>query len=203
MSLNTRIAATALATAAGLLAGPVQATCSGEPMLASICITAANFCPRGYADANGQILAISQNAALFSLLGTQYGGNGQTTFALPNLQGRVPVGVGQGTGLAPIQQGEVAGAESVQLSVAQLPAHSHTAQLKGTASNGTVDSPSGAVPARLPRSNNYGTGTADANMGASAISVGTTGSGQPVAIRNPYLGLRYCIALQGIYPSRD
>lgn len=203
MPLNTRLAASTLATALSLLAGSAQATCSSEPMLGSICIVAYNFCPRGYADAAGQTLSIAQNTALFSLLGTQYGGDGRTTFRLPDLRGRVPVGVGSGAGLSPVVEGEMSGAESVQLSVAQMPAHSHSAQLMGTAGSGNTDSPAGAVPARLPRSNNYNSGAADANMGASAITVGSAGSGQPVAIRNPYLGLRYCIALEGIYPSRN
>lgn len=187
---------------AALLAGPAQATCSAEPMIGSICITAANFCPRNYADAAGQTMSIAQNTALFSLLGTTYGGDGRTTFNLPDLRGRAPIGDAQGPGLSNIQLGEASGTESVQLSVAQLPAHTHSAQLKGTAANGNTDSPANAVAARLPRSNNYSSGAADVNMGASAINVGSSGNGQPVSIRNPYLGLRYCIALYGIYPSR-
>jgi microcystin-dependent protein len=182
---------------------PASATCSAEPMLGSICIVAYNFCPRGYADAAGQLLSISQNTALFSLLGTQFGGNGQTTFALPDLRGRAPVGVGQGPGLSPIVEGEQAGQENVTLTVAQMPAHTHGAQLRGTSSNGNTDSPAGAVPAKLPRSNIYSNGAAGDAMGASALTIATTGNSQPVNVRNPYLGLRYCIALQGIYPSRN
>jgi microcystin-dependent protein len=182
---------------------PASATCSTEPMLGSICIVAYNFCPHGYADAAGQLLAISTNTALFSLLGTQFGGNGQTTFALPDLRGRAPVGVGQGPGLSPIVEGQQAGQENVTLSAAQMPAHTHTAQLRGTASNGNTDSPAGAVPAKLPRYNTYSNGAADAAMGASALTIATAGGGQPVSVRDPYLGLRYCIAMQGIYPSRN
>ena len=186
-----------------MLAGTAGATCSNEPMLGSICITAANFCPRGYASTEGQLLSIAQNTALFSLLGTTYGGNGQTTFALPDLRGRSAVGMGQGPGLSPVFQGEQGGSENVTLTVNQLPAHSHTAQLRGTTSTGNTDSPANAVPARLPRSNIYSSATGDSNMGTSAVSVGSTGGNQPVSVLDPYLGLRFCIALQGVYPSRD
>jgi microcystin-dependent protein len=202
MLSNTRLTSTALAATLSLLAGSSYATCTADPMIGSICITAANFCPRDYAEAAGQTMLISQNTALFSLLGTTYGGNGQTTFNLPDLRGRTPVGTGQGPGLSNVFDGQTGGAENVNLTVAQMPAHTHAAQLKGTAATGNTDSPAGAVPARMPRANDYSTGAADANMGASAISVSPTGSGQPVDVRNPYLGLHYCIALTGIFPSR-
>lgn len=190
-----------LATA-WVASAPAQATCSAEPFLGSVCMTAASFCPRGYQEAAGQLLSIAQNTAVFSLLGTTYGGNGQTTFALPDLRGRAPIGQGQGPGLSSVVQGEVSGTEQVTLTVAQMPAHSHSAQLKGTASAGTTDSPAGAVPARLARANSYSGGAADAAMGASALAVGVSGGNQPVPIRNPYIGLRYCIAMEGIFPSR-
>jgi microcystin-dependent protein len=182
---------------------PASANCGDTPMLGSICIVAFNFCPRGFADASGQILSISQNTALFALLGTQYGGNGQTTFALPDLRGRVPVGVGQGPGLSPIVEGQMSGQENITLTQGQMPAHTHGAQLRGTASNGNTDSPAGAVPAKLPRSNIYSSGGAGDAMGASALTIATAGGSQPVNVRNPYLGLRYCIALEGIFPSRN
>ncbi|MBI5258118.1 MAG: tail fiber protein [Burkholderiales bacterium] len=201
-NLSTRVLCTLAALAGAVAASPALATCSTEPYLGSICITAATYCPTNYLDANGQTMAIAQNSALFSLLGTTYGGNGVTTFQLPNLQSRLPLGIGQGAGLSPVQQGEVSGQESVTLSTAQLPAHSHTAQLHGLAAAGNTDSPAGAVPAQLSRSNNYSNAAANTAMGASAITVGSTGSNQPVALRNPYLGLRYCIAIQGLYPSR-
>lgn len=186
-----------------MLTGTAGATCSTEPMIASICITAATFCPRGYASAEGQILSIAQNTALFSLIGTTYGGNGQTTFALPDLRGRSAVGRGQGPGLSPVEIGEQGGSETVTLNVNQLPAHSHAAQLRGTTTAGNTDSPANAVPAKLARSNIYSSATSDSNMGASAVSVGVTGGSQPVSVLDPYLGLRFCIALQGIFPARD
>ena len=194
---------TAAALAATCYCAPASATCSAEPMLASICITAANFCPRGYAEANGQLLSIAQNTAVFSLMGTFYGGDGRTTFALPNLQGRVPVGVGTGAGLSPVQQGEQAGQEQVNIQVSQLPPHTHSAQLRGTAAAGNTDNPAGAVAAKLARSNIYSNAAATDNMGASAVAVGSAGGGQPVDVRNPYLGLKYCVAMEGIFPSRN
>lgn len=193
----------AVAIFGSLFSTSASATCSVEPMIASICITAATFCPRGYADAAGQTMSIAQNTALFSLVGTTYGGNGQTTFTLPDLRARVPVGVDAGPGLTPIQQGEQSGQENITLTVSQMPLHTHSAQLKGTAAAGNTDSPAGAVAAKLARSNIYSSGAPDTAMAASAITVGTAGASQPVNVRNPYLGLRYCIALQGIYPSRN
>ncbi len=192
-------------TLAMLGASPAaHATCSTEPMLGSVCLVAYNFCPRGYASAEGQLLSIAQNQALFALLGTQFGGNGQTTFALPDLRGRTPIGRGTGPGLGPVTEGQVGGTETVQLSIAQMPAHSHSAQLRGTASAGNTDSPAGAVPAKLARSNIYSSsGATDAAMNGNAISVGSSGNSQPVPVRDPYLGMRYCIAMQGIFPSRD
>ncbi|HEY4079149.1 MAG TPA: tail fiber protein [Burkholderiaceae bacterium] len=179
-----------------------HATCSAEPILGSICIVAFNFCPQGYASAEGQLLPINQNTALFSLLGTYYGGNGTTNFALPDLRGRVPVGQGQGPGLSPIDQGQVGGNETIQLTAAQMPAHTHSAQLMASSANGSTDNPSGATMARLPRSNIYSGSGPDTNMSASAVSIGTSGSSQPIPIRDPMLGLRYCIAMQGIFPAR-
>ncbi len=197
-----------LARAAGLLAmsllgGAAHATCSAEPYMASICITAATYCPRGYLETNGQILSIAQNSALFSLVGTTYGGNGTTTFGIPNIQSRVPVHVGQGGGLSPIVLGQLGGVEAVTLTTQQMPQHTHTATLNGLAGAGNVDMPTGAVPAQLARSNVYSNQAANTAMGASAISVGPAGNSQPVSVRDPYIGLRYCIAVQGLYPPRD
>jgi len=186
-----------------LAAGAAGATCTVEPYLGSMCITAATFCPKGYADARGQVLPIAGNTALFSLLGTTYGGDGRSTFALPDLQGRVPRGIGTGVGLTPVEQGEVDGQEAVILGVNQMPAHTHSAQIRGTDARGNTDAPGGAVPAQSRRSSSYSTGAADAAMGASAVAIGVSGGGQPVDVVNPYVGLRYCIAVEGIFPPRD
>ena len=176
--------------------------CGPESYMGMICTTAATFCPRGTLEANGALLPIAQNTALFSLIGTMYGGDGRATFGLPDLRGRSMVGVGMGPGLTPMTQGEASGSENITLTQNQMPMHTHTAVQRGTASAGNTDSPSGAVPAKLARSNIYSSGAADANMGASSITVGAAGGSQPVAIRNPYLVLKHCVVSEGIYPSR-
>jgi microcystin-dependent protein len=194
----------ALASAVLLSALSQQATaCGSQPYLGEICIFGFNFCPVGFAQAAGQLMSISQNTALFSLLGTYYGGNGTTTFALPDLRGRAPVGSGQGPGLSSIVPGQVGGSETVTLTVAQLPAHTHSAQLNVASANGDTDVAASAVPARLPRSRIYSSGTPDATMKTGTVTVGSTGGSQPVSVRDPFLGLTYCIAIQGIFPSRN
>lgn len=193
--------------------------CGIEPFIGEICLFPYNFCPRGYAETNGQLLPIAQNTALFSLLGTTYGGNGQTTFALPDLRGRAPIGFGQGPGLSVIDLGEMLGTENMTLLSSNLPSHTHTAtttlslssQLKASMNNGVTDTPAGAVLARYARTNIYGTGPATTNMdgtaieatGTAATTVNPTGNSQPFSLRNPALGLRFCIALEGIFPSRN
>jgi microcystin-dependent protein len=206
MLSTTRLTSTALATALSLSAAawsPNAAACGSESYLGTVCTFGFNFCPRGWTEAGGQLLPIAQNQALFALLGTQFGGNGQTTFALPDLRGRAVIGTGQGPGLSSVIVGQVGGQENVTLTQAQMPAHTHTAQVKGTASTGNTDSPTGAVPARLPRSNIYSNGGgSDATM-ATTVTIGTAGGSAPVNVRNPYLGMTTCIALQGIFPSRN
>jgi len=167
-----------------------------EPYIAQITLFAGNFAPRGWAFCQGQILPIAQNTALFSLLGTQYGGNGTTTFALPDLRGRVPVGAGQGPGLSNVEVGEVGGLESVTLTQAQMPAHSHLAGVTQAAQ--TASRPAGKVPSA-------GGAYADAPDGSTfnPAHIQNTGGGQPVPNRPPYLGLNYIIAIQGIFPSRN
>jgi microcystin-dependent protein len=191
------------AAVAGSSFAPAAHACTSDSYIATVCMTAANFCPRGTADANGQLLSIAQNTALFSLIGTMYGGNGQTNFALPDLRGRAALHVGQGPGLTSVTEGQQGGAESASLTLAQIPPHTHTAQLHGSTVAGNTDSPAGAVPAKLARSNIYSSGPATSAMGATAITVGSAGSGQPLSLRNPYLGIRHCIVLEGIYPSRN
>jgi microcystin-dependent protein len=171
-----------------------------EPFLGQIMLVPYNFAPRGWAFCNGQILPIAQNTALFSLLGTTYGGNGQTTFALPDLRGRVPNSSGQGPGLSTYSLGQIGGAETETLTVNQMPAHNHLVNVN--AGDG--------VGARVANSflSNSGaellydsTQTTAATMAPQMIS--NTGGSQPFDILPPYLTLNYCIALQGIYPSRD
>ncbi|MFC0184132.1 Microcystin-dependent protein [Pseudarcicella hirudinis] len=178
----------------------------GDQFLGEIRLFAGNFAPRGWALCQGQILAISTNTALFSILGTTYGGNGQTTFALPDLRGRVAISQGQGPGLTNYVLGEAAGVESVTLTLTQIPAHNHLIQassLPATASSaqgnvlGTVNGTAGGDPITV---NSYGT-TADGTMNPNALSL--TGGSLPHENRMPYLALNYIIATTGIFPSRN
>jgi microcystin-dependent protein len=168
-----------------------------DPFIGELRLFGFTFAPRGWALCNGQILSIAQNTALFSLLGTTYGGNGQTTFALPDLRGRVPIHFGQGPGLSNYAQGEVAGVESVTLNTTQLPAHTHQVAAASTA---TSKSPSGALPAFTSGGSSYGT-TPDLAMLPGMV--GPSGNNLPHENRQPYLALNWCIALQGIFPSRN
>lgn len=170
-----------------------------EPLLGSIMLFAGNFAPRGWAFCNGQLLAVSQNQALFSIIGTFYGGDGRTTFGLPDLRGRVPIGTGQVAGLSNYPLGSKSGNETTTLSVNNLPSHSHA--LIGSSSPGTSNSPKGNIPA-VNRDGilHYGS-VADADMSSAGVS--NTGGNQPINNMQPVLAMHYCIALQGIYPSRS
>lgn len=171
-----------------------------DPFIAEIRIFAGNFAPMGWAFCNGQILPISQNTALFSLLGTYYGGNGQSTFALPNLQGSTPIGEGQGPGLSPRFLGEAGGTATVTLTGSQIPVHTHTPN--AVTGGGNATSPASALWAsqagRTPPPA-YAS-TANAQLGASAI--GAAGGGQPHNNMPSYVTLNFIIALQGVYPQR-
>jgi len=177
-----------------------------SPFLGMIIMFGGNFQINGWAFCNGQLLSIAQNTALFSLLGTTYGGNGVTTFGLPNLQGRVPIGMGNGAGLSPYVLGQVGGNEQVTLLSTQMPAHTHPAVLSATSTTAAVGDPTNALLAKQPRTGGvslFATGAADVAMAPTAIQVGNTGSSQPFSILQPYLAINYLIALQGIYPSRN
>ncbi len=170
---------------------------SSNPFLGEIQIYPYNFAPRDWQWCHGQLVAISQNSALFSLLGTQFGGDGRTTFGLPDLQGRSVVGAGNGAGLTPVSQAEKSGHETV----AQVVAHSHTATLYGEKAAQDSNNPNGKL---LAQADIYTTPTDQGNKAMSAESVTVASTGQTsVNIRNPYLGLNYCIAMEGIYPSRS
>jgi microcystin-dependent protein len=171
------------------------------PFIGEITLFAGNFAPRGWAFCNGQLLSIAQNTALFSILGTTYGGNGQTTFALPDLRGRVPIHPGQGPGLSNYQLGQVGGSENVTLLSTQMPAHTHP--VNAVASGGNQASPAGNLPAieSTGTSKDYSSAPATGPMSASMI--GATGGGQPFPIVQPYECINYIIATQGIFPSRN
>jgi microcystin-dependent protein len=169
-----------------------------DPFLGELRLFGFNFAPRGWAMCNGQILSIAQNTALFALLGTQYGGNGQTTFALPDLRGRVPNGQGQGPGLSNYSIGQVGGTESETLLVQQMPAHTHLVQ--ASTEDATSSQPGGKVPAAVG-GGAYGGPATDATMAPNMIAM--TGGSQPHNNVSPYLTMNWCIALVGIFPSRN
>ena len=168
-----------------------------DPFVAEIRMAGFNFAPRGWAFCNGQLMPISQNTALFSLLGTTYGGDGRSTFGLPNMQGSSPIQQGQGPGLSLRDLGEIGGSSSVSLQQSETPAHNHTMQTSNDDGNNT--SPASRY---FGRGNNiYG---APANLGTMAKGMLTpTGGGQPHNNLQPYLTVNFCIALQGIFPARS
>ncbi|QJE98144.1 phage tail protein [Luteolibacter luteus] len=194
-----------------------------EPFIGEIKMFAGNFAPRGYMMCNGQILSIAQNTALFSILGTTYGGNGQTTFALPNLQSRVPIHAGQGPGLSLYVLGEMAGTETVTMTQAQMPAHTHVAVVTPGGGNNTIslpcstnpgdsDSPAGRIPAISSAGEEQYTDATSANAQTAPVTVnvstptvtnGISGSNLPVPILQPFLAINYIIAINGIFPSRN
>jgi microcystin-dependent protein len=175
-----------------------------EPFLAEVIMFAGNFAPRGWAFCQGQILSIAQNTALFSLLGTTYGGNGQTTFALPDLRGRVPVGTGQGPGLPSVNLGEVSGEPTHTLINTEMPAHNHAAQASGVSAGGNSGSPGGGTWASSSNRDAIYSNTApDSPMAGGNIAVGIAGGSQPHNNMQPYLGINYIIAIAGIFPSRN
>jgi microcystin-dependent protein len=172
-----------------------------EQFLGQLLLVPYNFAPRGWALCNGQILSIADNTALFSLIGNYYGGDGMTTFGLPDLRGRVPVHQGNGPGLSSYVLAQTYGVESVTLDVTQIPSHSH--EVNATASRGNKASPIGSYPATdaagitAEYNNGSPTGVMNTNM------IAATGGGEPHENRQPSLVLNWVIALEGIFPSRN
>lgn len=169
-----------------------------EPLLGSIILFGGNFAPRGWAFCDGQLLPIAQNSALFSILGTTYGGDGKTTFALPDLRGRVAMQPGQGPGLSSYQLGQKGGAESVTLTVNNMPSHSHV--LNANSDPGNTESPQDNLLAAVTTSN-YSKDAANATMNPASIA--NTGGSQSFGIVQPYQCVNFIIALVGVFPSRS
>ena len=189
-----------------------------EGTIGEIKMFGGNFAPRSWALCEGQLLSISANTALFSILGTTFGGDGRTTFALPDMRGRVPMGPGTGPGLSPRRLGEKGGTETDTLTVAQLPAHNHAASgnlanaqatPQALADAGTSEDPTGAFMAASSSGDKIFASNQDANMapvpvsGSVQITVANTGGNQPINNVQPYLAVNFIICLQGIFPSRS
>jgi microcystin-dependent protein len=175
-----------------------------QQYLGEIRIFGFGFAPRGWALCSGQLLSIQQNTALFSLLGTDYGGNGTQTFGLPDLRGRVPINQGQGPGLSPYILGEQAGTENTTLLINNMPQHNHPAHCNNA--NGISASPANNFWAEGndggSANNSLGySGTTNTSMNPNAI--GVAGGSQPFSILQPYLAINFCIALVGIFPTRS
>lgn len=171
------------------------------PFIGEIRIFAGNFAPVGWALCQGQLLAIAQNEALFSLLGTTYGGNGQTTFGLPDMRGRSPVHWGSGPGLPPVVQGEATGVSSVTLNGSQIPAHAHAVRAASELANSTaVDN--GLPGAKVRGGLDVYTATGS-TVTLAAGSMSNSGASQPHENQQPALAMVFIIALEGIYPSRN
>jgi len=181
-----------------------------ETFIACILLWPCNFAPNGWAFCMGQTLSIAQNSALFSLLGTTFGGNGTTTFLLPDMRSRVPIGAGQGTGLTPYVLGQVGGNESVTLLPNNMPAHAHTFTVSASNAQATVSTPAApnnvlAAPydgVAFNSVNGYINTAPNTPLNVGATSTGLTGNNIPFPVIQPYLGLNYIIALVGIFPSR-
>jgi len=171
-----------------------------DPFVGEIRIFAGNFAPMGWAQCNGQLLPISQNTALFSLLGTTYGGNGTSTFALPNLQGSFPLNWGQGPGLSLYDLGEIGGTANVTLLLSEIAAHSHSLQAAAAATTDTAGPTVSLAPVESGASI-YNAPTHPVAMAPS--SIGATGGNSPHNNLQPYLVLNFIIALQGVFPQRS
>lgn len=184
--------------AMALAALPATASAEYEPYIGQVSLVAENFCPQGWLAANGQTLPINQYQALYSLLGTRFGGNGTTNFNLPDLRGRAVIGAGQSVPL-----GQAGGSPSHTMSVAELPPHNHL--IRASDRVGSTNSPANADLAEQSGTgvNSYASGNPEPGMAMAAGVLGLAGGSQPFSITQPSLGMTYCVAIQGIYPSRD
>ncbi|MGC9368803.1 MAG: phage tail protein [Paracoccaceae bacterium] len=206
----------ALSAATALLGATGDAAMAGpEPYVGEITMIGGNFCPEGWVDADGRLLPISQFTTLYSLLGTMYGGDGRTTFGVPDLRSRIPLGIGTGPGLMTVTQGQEGGRETVVLDQGHLPMHTHSATseansaLNATTQRTDTNSPNGSRLGELPNAAGYAAaGAFDAALEAGSVTttvtttIGSAGGGQPFSVLQPYIGIRFCIASQGIYPPR-
>jgi microcystin-dependent protein len=189
-----------------------------QPYVGQIILVGFNFAPTGYALCQGQLLPIAENDVLFQLIGTTFGGDGQSTFGLPDLRGRVPIGMGQGPGLGSRVIGEAGGAETVTLAAQEMPQHTHAIDISALTATarcqngaGNRQTPVGNVPAveTVGATVPYSSAAPDGNMNSGAVALSgtvaatTTGGTQPHDNRQPYLAMNYCIALTGVFPPSN
>jgi len=177
--------------------------------IAEIRMFAGNFAPRNWAFCQSQVLSIAQNTALFSLLGTNYGGNGQTTFSLPDFRSRVPVGTGQGPGLSPYTLGQQGGVQTNTISNTNFPPHNHpfsgAITMPGNSGDGNADVPQGNYPAALTGTDMYSSANNGSGLGNMQMALTATPVGSSVPVNNiqPVMGMNYIICMFGIFPSRN
>jgi microcystin-dependent protein len=192
---------TMLLSLCGLHQG-ASAQTANEPFIGQIMCAAFNFEPKGWLPLDGRLLAINVNQALFALLGTTYGGNGQTTFALPDMRGRFALNDGQGLGRPNHGEGETGGSEQITLNTAQLPMHAHLVTPLGSPTDATLSSPADAVPSTKARTTLYAP-PSPTPVAMAPIVTSTAGSSTPVPLMPPYVTLHCFIAVEGIFPSRN
>lgn len=205
---KTLLATAAAVSAMALPAAPAQA--QSDPYLGQMMVWGGNFCPRGWFTATGSLLPISSNTALFSLLGTTYGGDGRTTFALPDMRGRAPIAPGTGPGLSTYVLGQRGGVETVTLNETTMPSHTHTAiadaNLPTSSAAPDTNSPNGNSLATYPAGTNaYKSGAGDQTgmTVLGSIAINNTGGSQAHENRSPYIAAQWCIAGVGVFPSRN
>lgn len=174
-----------------------------EPFIGEIKIVGFNFAPRNWAHCDGQLLPISQHTALFSLFGTYYGGDGRTTFGLPELRGRFPMHQGAGPGLTTRSMGQKSGSENVTMTLGQMPSHSHTGTVVSSTDEGDRTDPAGAFPARPEDPVQPYGGTSGGTMAAGGVQIGNAGGSQAAPNMPPFIVLNFVVALYGLFPSRS
>lgn len=196
---GTAIAALAVGALASVVA-PRQAFADGSPYIGEVIIVPYNFCPSGWAEANGSLLSISQNDVLFALYGTTFGGDGENTFGLPDFRGRLPINSGTGPGLQNKVLGQTGGAESFTLTIGNLPPHNH--QVLATNTLGDMGGPGGKILAS-GNTGQYRYSESPANKVMKPGMLGLTGNSLPFYAQDPYLTMRVCVSLFGIWPSQN
>jgi microcystin-dependent protein len=177
-----------------------------EPyFIAQVCLFGGNFAPSSWMFCAGQLVSIAENSALFSLIGTTYGGDGQVTFGLPDFRGRIPVGAGQGPGLSPIVIGQQEGTQSITITQNQMPAHTHVAAAAVGASSqaGNTGNPANAVVSGAPAAFYTSASQANGSFTGTVATIQPAGNSQPISNMMPYTGINFIIALEGIFPARN